>query len=74
MVQDLEGVQAAAVLQNIRTIFSTFMAEHQETIRRLQKEGDLSAASAMGTLDAVQATDANAIFGEILRDLEDEAA
>ncbi|MDH5452820.1 MAG: dynamin family protein [Paracoccaceae bacterium] len=74
IVQDLEGVQAAAVLQNIRTTFSTFMSEHQETIRRLQKEGDLGAAEAKDALESIQSTDAQTIFGEILRDLEDEAA
>ncbi|MFZ1727735.1 MAG: dynamin family protein [Albidovulum sp.] len=74
IAQDLEDVQAAAVLENIRSTFKTFMDEHQETIRRLQREGDLGTSEAKDTLAAVQSTNAQSIFGEILRDLEDEAA
>ncbi|MCB2134577.1 MAG: hypothetical protein KDE08_01325, partial [Rhodobacteraceae bacterium] len=74
IVQELENGQAAVVLENVRSILTTFMSEHQETIRRLQKEGDLGAAESKGALETIQSADAHAIFGEILRDLEDEAA
>ena len=74
IAQDLEDVQAAAVLESIRSTFKAFMGEHQETIRRLQNDAEQGRAQAIDTLAAVQSTDAQSIFGEILRDLEDEAA
>ncbi|GGE37360.1 dynamin family protein [Actibacterium pelagium] len=69
ITKDLEETQVSAVLENIRATLDTFMSEHLETITKICAEQEAGDG---------QISDANQIssnlFGEILKELGEEAA
>ncbi|MGB7261543.1 MAG: GTP-binding protein [Albidovulum sp.] len=72
IINDLEKTQVVPVLEECRTIFDAFVAEHVETLTRLAESG--SAESVNLTQSQAASVDAAAIYTEILKDLEEQAA
>ncbi len=70
ITKDLEETQVSAVLENVRATLDTFLKEHQETIAKIcheQANGD-----GPHLVDASKVS--GSVFGDILKELGEEAA
>ncbi len=74
MTEELEGVQAGPVLEKLRGLYAGFMAEQRETISRLLSGEEGAAAPVAGDGATQISEDRLMVLGEILRDLDAEAA
>ena len=75
VTDELVQTQVLSVLEQVRELVNTFVAEHKETIEQIVRHGGRDSEDARNALQSVAAMDeAHHIFGEILKGLEEEAA
>lgn len=75
MTIDLQEGQVSVVLGQVQSVLRDFLADHQETIRRISASGAEVREQAHNVMPDVQPrSDTTATFGEILKSLSDMAA
>ncbi len=75
MTTELQEGQVSVVLGQIQAVLNDFLADHQETIRRISVSGADSSAQGHDAMPEMKpARDTTAAFGQILKSLNDMAA
>jgi hypothetical protein len=74
MTEDLEQIQARAVLDRSREVFAAFVDEQKEAIGRLVAGEPTAVSPAGAPADTVMKDERMTVLGEILRDLDAVAA
>ncbi len=72
ILNELDTSQVRPVLTECRSVYRGFVEEHVETVRRLAGTDDTDARAEM--VSSARASQSSAVFDEILKDLEDQAA